>query len=748
MATADPMTQVNEILKCVICWESFTDPRQLHCGHVFCFECINTHFKTYGKNCAPCPVCRQLYWPKDRDANNLPKSTLPLRQLLAIQHTTNRSCETSGCNQNKTPYLCLTCRQWLCDACKSQTCIVDNDGNIAHNAFLRSDIDPGLFDIVKRSRHKQCYMHHSHEVEWYCLQCRMLLCKLCQTNSHLHHTLIDIVTQSRDTRENLEQTAALLQKKQQQHRHDLEMYEELQIVVKVELFNASDCQKVMAMCSRDIDNCDKIIQLITQLLKFGSDVVIIDTYRNLEERIETELGQCHSLGPLLTELNSRTADNNHTTATWVDACRGDKRKHLISDSGVDDLSVSEGSLEEGVPPEDNSCEIFNCVSSTQTKLLCLSCMKWICEVCSRRCCLKNDSDSKHDVLPVADVDRHLYDVIMRNRNYSCKSHPTNDVRLFCTKCNIPLCTTCRVNGHLDHPTIKISDRSQVCCRKLKVYEGKLQKQVQDYKTTRHKFLEMQNSPCAEALNPSYCENISSRCESGIDACEDFVKRITFLLHYGSPSVIVDGFLELKYHIEKELRVCPSDFATPLRQLVCFISATLDQANSCVDDVATSDDEADIESTSEEVVQGITGNGPESNTTNTPVVNGPESNTTNTPVVNGPESNTTDTPMVNGLESNTTDTPVVNGPGSNTSDTPVVNGSVSSASNNPVVNRRQNNASVRRRVTSSVCNAASEMPNNPNSTEESNAWAHVSYVMWIWEQIKVMCRYLSRFLSDS
>ncbi|OWF51467.1 hypothetical protein KP79_PYT23090 [Mizuhopecten yessoensis] len=276
---------------------------------------------------------------KNRDTNNLQKS-LPLRQPLDIQHTTDRACETSGCNQNKAPNLCFTCKQWLCDTCKSQRCLLV-EGETAHNAFIKSDIGPELFDIVKRNRHRQCYMYHSHEVELYCLQCRMLLCKLCQTNSHLHHTLIDITAQSRDTRENLEQTAALLQKKQQQHRFDLKMYEDLQTIVNVELFNASDCQKVMAMCSRDIDNCDKVIQLITQLLKFGSDVVIIDTYRNLEERIETERGQCHSLEPLFTELNSRTTGNKHIMATWVGACHGDQRKHPISDSGVDDLSVSE-----------------------------------------------------------------------------------------------------------------------------------------------------------------------------------------------------------------------------------------------------------------------------------------------------------------------------------------------------------------------------------------------------------------------
>ncbi|XP_033726285.1 uncharacterized protein LOC117315952 [Pecten maximus] len=683
MATSDPMNKVDELRKCVICWERFKDPRQLQCGHGFCFECIDIHFKTHGKNYAPCPVCRKPYWPDGRDANNLPKSLI-LRQLVDIKPSADQGCETTGCRHNSASWMCLVCRKWLCDACKSQTCGVEKDDETPHNVYTKEQIGPGLFDIVRRSRHKVCYNCTTHDIEWFCPQCRTLVCKLCKANSHIHHKLKDISQYTRDTREDIKQTIASLQKLQQQHRKDHDIYRDLQVVVKIELFDASDCQKMMERCTRDIDNCDRIVILLTQLLEFGSDVVIVDTFRNLEERISTELGQCHSLEPLLAKLNSRVIECDDATATWIDACYTNPRKHLISDSGVGSLSLSEeGSVEEEILPDSNPCEMFNCVSNAKASLLCLKCKKWTCDLCSKRRCDQNNSN--HDALSVQDMGRQLYDVIQRSRNHTCAAHTTKEVTHFCQNCNVLVCTTCRVKDHLDHTMIDIIDKYRACCKSLKSYKEKLQYSVRRYKLIRQQFSEIQQSPYADTLNPSYCEDVLRRCDAGIDTCEDLITQTTYLRHYGIPPVVIDMFRELNCQVEDELKVCPSDFVTPLRRMVCVINDTLEQSDRHGDDRVTSDGDANADT-----------DGPESSASTTPLLNGAEASSSNVSANNAPDI-----------------------PGS-----------------------------ARRRVVMYARNAASEIPNNPNASEESNAKAHISYGGMLLERIIAFFRYIARVLSGS
>jgi RING-type zinc-finger len=58
--------QFEDLLNCMICFESFRNPKMLPCGHTFCAECLVGYQKTYeqqrravpGK--LPCPTCREL----------------------------------------------------------------------------------------------------------------------------------------------------------------------------------------------------------------------------------------------------------------------------------------------------------------------------------------------------------------------------------------------------------------------------------------------------------------------------------------------------------------------------------------------------------------------------------------------------------------------------------------------------------------------------------------------------------------
>ena len=63
MATAAADEKEN-VLRCTVCLDSYTDPCTLQCKHSFCRRCITTYVKTQADavktKTIPCPSCRQV----------------------------------------------------------------------------------------------------------------------------------------------------------------------------------------------------------------------------------------------------------------------------------------------------------------------------------------------------------------------------------------------------------------------------------------------------------------------------------------------------------------------------------------------------------------------------------------------------------------------------------------------------------------------------------------------------------------
>ena len=64
--TQDELSSFEELLQCTICFEPFTNPKMLQCGHVFCEECLRGHHNAnqQERRCPsgnlPCPTCREI----------------------------------------------------------------------------------------------------------------------------------------------------------------------------------------------------------------------------------------------------------------------------------------------------------------------------------------------------------------------------------------------------------------------------------------------------------------------------------------------------------------------------------------------------------------------------------------------------------------------------------------------------------------------------------------------------------------
>lgn len=70
----DIVTFVANQLKCPICFEIFTDPVTLECGHSYCLQCIKDHLKRTVRK--KCPQCRAELRPDCKLHKNVTISTI------------------------------------------------------------------------------------------------------------------------------------------------------------------------------------------------------------------------------------------------------------------------------------------------------------------------------------------------------------------------------------------------------------------------------------------------------------------------------------------------------------------------------------------------------------------------------------------------------------------------------------------------------------------------------------------------
>ena len=109
------LASLSELLQCVICFEPFTNPKMLQCGHSFCEECLQDYHKVNqqahnaqpGK--LPCPTCRELTSIPENGISGL-RSDFKAHKLEKVFRMMTVRNRTSSC---------------MCDPCTSQKMTVD-----------------------------------------------------------------------------------------------------------------------------------------------------------------------------------------------------------------------------------------------------------------------------------------------------------------------------------------------------------------------------------------------------------------------------------------------------------------------------------------------------------------------------------------------------------------------------------------------------------------------------------------------
>jgi len=185
--------EVDTVVTCPICLETFTNPRSLPCLHTFCLHCLKgcCRDKTPGDDAA-CPSCRQDFRIPPKGLDGLPHN-FHMQRLVDVKQAScgplqQREEPCALCSEEKedpvppaTVY-CLECDRKLCDRCSR---LIHRMSRTQPHNILPVDAD--IEAAKARVRNMYCEAHADRLVEDFCFDCKTNICLLCSATKHRQH---------------------------------------------------------------------------------------------------------------------------------------------------------------------------------------------------------------------------------------------------------------------------------------------------------------------------------------------------------------------------------------------------------------------------------------------------------------------------------------------------------------------------------------------------------------------------------
>ena len=210
--------QLREITECSICLNVFTDPRVLPCIHTFCLDCLKRISETAQKGPGdklPCPLCRKEFLIPADGIDCVPKNFF-LENLLQYKMTLQMGSASIVCDvcsasdESKTGEIptatmrCLECQDNYCDSCVKvhQFLKVSRD-----HKLVKIGDEAATSGIMLVQSVKYCSEHSQKPLEYYCADCRKIVCVHCFVERHKSHDCKAITTVDTDFRQAIEKNA-------------------------------------------------------------------------------------------------------------------------------------------------------------------------------------------------------------------------------------------------------------------------------------------------------------------------------------------------------------------------------------------------------------------------------------------------------------------------------------------------------------------------------------------------------------
>ena len=181
--------KINSLLECGMCLDIFDDPRNLPCGHTFCFNCIKKSVDTDKDRRPSCALCRASWSVPDEGLQGVMKNFVLSNFVKSIgqQGDTAIKCALvdDGDEHGTAEYFCIDCWDPLCADCSK----VHKKTRNSKNHDVKKMIDVTDVDVQrhKKKEEAQCTKHNDKILEYYCNECKCAVCVACCVTSHFQH---------------------------------------------------------------------------------------------------------------------------------------------------------------------------------------------------------------------------------------------------------------------------------------------------------------------------------------------------------------------------------------------------------------------------------------------------------------------------------------------------------------------------------------------------------------------------------
>src|SRR6218665_412446 len=205
--------QLLEITECPICMSPFNDPRMLPCIHTFCFECLKRTAEANQKNpgdMLPCPLCRKDFTIPEDGMNGVQKNffmenlmefktTLQIGSAIICDMCNVRNEGLTGDIPTAT-MRCLECQDNYCDSCVKVhqfQKLIRNHQFVKIGSEAASKMKRPLATIF-------CSKHTQKLLDYYCSDCKKIVCVSCFVESHASHKCKDVTSIDEEFRQTIQ----------------------------------------------------------------------------------------------------------------------------------------------------------------------------------------------------------------------------------------------------------------------------------------------------------------------------------------------------------------------------------------------------------------------------------------------------------------------------------------------------------------------------------------------------------------
>ncbi|XP_068676378.1 E3 ubiquitin-protein ligase TRIM71-like [Montipora foliosa] len=183
--------------ECPLCIETVKNPKTLPCLHSFCLHCLDklANFEQRQlQTTIKCPVCQTSFQiPETVTFENLPSSfhLNRLVDVLALEDGSVQSQKCNSCDENNTATCyCFVCQNFLCESCfEAHQRLRASRGhrNVLIDKLQAQDVQ----DLIHRPVMCSQQYHEDQPLEFYCEDCKVLICLKCSLVKHNRHTMTE-----------------------------------------------------------------------------------------------------------------------------------------------------------------------------------------------------------------------------------------------------------------------------------------------------------------------------------------------------------------------------------------------------------------------------------------------------------------------------------------------------------------------------------------------------------------------------